>query len=96
MTSIIQDLLDFARTKPLSRQRVRVGDIVDNAVTLIAPLGDDHNVDIVVVAEAGYRGSPTKRSLPPGSITRVSSTSSISVSMAACHSWPWRCSRVKV
>ncbi len=48
MTTIIQDVLDFARRKPLERKKTRIGDVVEHAVNLLEPICDDRRVHIKV------------------------------------------------
>lgn len=44
MTGIIQELLDFARAKPLERRDVNVRTVVEQAVSLMEPLSEARNV----------------------------------------------------
>jgi signal transduction histidine kinase len=46
MTSIIRELLDFARRKPLDREDTQIGDVLEHAVLLMEPILEDKNVAV--------------------------------------------------
>jgi len=66
MTEIIRDVLDFARRKEPERVDIRIGDVLDHAVSLMEPICEDKNVDGVVLG----RGDITAR-IDPGKVLQV-------------------------
>ncbi len=48
MASIIRELLDFSRRKPLERQKARLGDVLEHAANLMEPMCEDKEISLVV------------------------------------------------
>mgnify|MGYP001137371144 CR=1 FL=1 len=46
MTQIIRELLDFSRSKPLARSDIRIGDVVEHAISLIEPVCEKKRVTL--------------------------------------------------
>ncbi len=46
MTQIIRELLDFSRSKPLARTDIRIGDVVEHAISLIEPVCEKKRVTL--------------------------------------------------
>ena len=66
MTEIIRDVLDFARRKEPERVDTRIRDVLEHAVSLMEPICDDRNVDMVVLG----RGETMAR-IDPGKVLQV-------------------------
>lgn len=49
MTTIIRELLDFARRKPLQTEATRVRDVVEHAATLLEPICENQGVSVEIV-----------------------------------------------
>jgi signal transduction histidine kinase len=79
MTDIIRDVLDFARRKEPERVDVRIGDVLEHAVSLMEPICEDRKVDVVVLG----RGNITAR-IDPGKVLQVLTN----LMMNAVHAMP--------
>jgi len=48
MTGIIRQMLDFSRRRPLQKEEIRIGDVLDHAVSLMEPILEDKRVAVAV------------------------------------------------
>lgn len=66
MTSIIREILDFSRRKPLERQNTEIGEVLDHAVLLMEPILEHKNVAVEI-----HGSRTTMLSIDAGRILQV-------------------------